>query len=330
MDSLATRLSEDVENLQILQMPQLDYLLNHETSVPILRRDYCKAMDPFVRIYRNAMPGSASRVPALYFSFLLSLAIARQILQSANGIDCFKGLDILCTAGGPLSRAAGDLISRAAILIQLYGSTEAAILPLLMPSPEDWEYMEWHPVIKHEMRVTDHDDTIHELALYMDSETEKTAALNHNLPGAKEYSTRDLFQAHPTKPGLWRFYGRNDDIIVLGNSAEFFPVTMETKLQRHPLLCGALVIGRGRSRPALLGKTKEEEVSDQSPLLEKLWPAVEGANTLVPHHGRIIRPLILVASAQKKKPFVRAGKGPVVRNLTQRQFTRMRLKLSNK
>ncbi|KAI4090749.1 MAG: hypothetical protein LQ344_004529 [Seirophora lacunosa] len=405
MDPLATRLSEDVENLQTLQMPQLADLLDHEISVPILPRDYSEAMNtPVLIIHSSGSTGIPKLVTMTHGTFatfdycrnlpeipgrrridfslwdskpsrkfysafppshlggvlaqiiipifseasspvigpplrppsgglvteiveqqrlrslLIPPAIASQILQSANGIDFFKGLDFLCTAGGPLSQAAGDLISRATTLIQLYGSTEAAILPLLFPSPEDWEYMEWHPAIKHEMRVADPDDTIRELVLHMDSGTEKTAALNHNLPGATEYSTRDLFQAHPTKPGLWRFYGRNDDIIVLGNSAKFFPVPMETKLQGHLLLSGALVIGQGRSRPALLVETKEDVSSDPSAFLANLWPAVEEANALVPEHGRIIRSLILVAGAQEKKRFFRAGKGSVVRGLTEAGF----------
>ncbi|KAL8982154.1 MAG: hypothetical protein Q9177_005357 [Variospora cf. flavescens] len=252
-------------------------------------------------------------------SLLTSPAIAGQILESANGIGLFKGLDFVCTAGGPLSRNAGDLIAHATTLIQLYGSTEASMLPQLVQSPEDWEYMEWHPAIKHSMRVTDSDDdTIRELVLYMDAETEKTAALNHNLPGAKEYATRDLFKAHPTKPGLWRFYGRNDDIIVLATGAKLFSVPMETKLSGHPLLSGALVRGQGRVQPALLVETKEES-TDQSAFLERLWPAVEEANALVPGHARIIRSLILIVSEQKK-PFVRAAKGTIVRNLTEANY----------
>ncbi|KAI4156985.1 MAG: hypothetical protein L6R39_000848 [Caloplaca ligustica] len=248
-------------------------------------------------------------------SLFIPPAVAEQILEAPDGLDFFKGLDFMYTAGGPLSQNAGDAIARATVLVQLYGSTETSQIPQLVPQPEHWEYMEWHPIVKHEMRVTDSDDnTIRELVLYMDSDTEKTAALNHNIPGATEYPTRDLFKSHPTKPGLWRFNGRKDDIIVLSNSEKFFPVPMETKLSGHPLLSGVVVIGQGRFQPALLAEPKEE-VSDRSAFLQDLWPAIEEANALVPGQGRIIRSKILVAS--KQKPFVRAAKGTIVRNLTE-------------
>ncbi|KAL8724361.1 MAG: hypothetical protein Q9166_007997 [cf. Caloplaca sp. 2 TL-2023] len=247
-------------------------------------------------------------------SLFIPPALAEQILQSADGVEFFKGLDFMYTAGGPLSQSAGDLIARATVLVQLYGSTETSHIPQLVPQPEDWEYMEWHPAVKYEMRAVDSDDAVRELVLHMDSGTEKTAALNHNIPGAKEYSTRDLFKSHPTKPGLWRFHGRKDDIIVLSNSEKIFPIPMETKLSGHPLLSGAVVIGQGRFQPALLVETKEE-VLTRSGFLEQLWPAVEEANALVPGQGRVIRSRILLAS--KEKPFVRAAKGTIVRNLTE-------------
>jgi hypothetical protein len=28
----------------------------------------------------------------------------------------------------------------------------------------------------------------------------------HNVPGEKAYATSDLFEPHPTRPGLWKMY----------------------------------------------------------------------------------------------------------------------------
>lgn len=244
-------------------------------------------------------------------------AVAEQILQEPKGLEFFKGLDFMYTAGGPLSRSAGDVIARVTRLCQLYGSTETSQIPQLIPDPDDWEYMEWHPSIKLEMCPMGSDDGACELVLHMDASTEKTAALNHNKPDIEIWPTRDLFLPHPTKQNLWRFHGRKDDIIVLSNAEKFSPVPMEIKLSGHPLLSGALVVGQGRFQPILLLEPKPE-LSNAKNLAEKIWPLVEEANLLVPGQGRITRSKLLIASDDK--PFSRAAKGTIIRRLTEEAY----------
>ena len=250
-------------------------------------------------------------------SLFIPPAVAEQILQEPGGLEFFKGLDFMYYAGGPLSQAAGDLISRVTTLCQLYGSTETFQIPQLVPLPEDWAYMEWHPSIKLEMRATDSEDGVCELVLYMDSSTEKTAALNYNAPDAKEWPTRDLFIPHPSKPNLWRFHGRKDDTIVLSNSEKFFPVPIEIMVSGHPLVSGALVVGQGRFQAALLIEPKPD-APDETSLIDQIWPLVEKANLLVPGQGRITRSKIFVAAVDK--PFPRAAKGTIIRKLTEQAY----------
>ena len=40
---------------------------------------------------------------------------------------------------------------------------------------------------------------------------------NDKINGIDAYATSDLLESHPTKPGLWKVYGRVDDQIVLSN-----------------------------------------------------------------------------------------------------------------
>lgn len=54
-------------------------------------------------------------------------------------------------------------------------------------------------------------------------------------------------------------------------------------------------------------------------LLEELWLNVTMANKGLPEHTRIGRDMILVASMEK--PFLRAGKGTIIRRLTYDLFT---------
>lgn len=120
------------------------------------------------------------------------------------------------------------------------------------------------------------------------------AALNHNMPGVAKYATRDLFVPHPTKPNLWRFYGRTDDVVVLSNGEKFFPVPMETRLSGHASLSGALVFGPGQFQAGVLLEPKEP-VRETAAFIHELWPTVEDTNSLVLGQGRITRSRILVA-----------------------------------
>ena len=41
--------------------------------------------------------------------------------------------------------------------------------------------------------------------------------INRKVDGRDAYATNDLVESHPTKPGLWRIYGRKDEQIILSN-----------------------------------------------------------------------------------------------------------------
>ena len=284
--------------------------------VPIFSEASCPVLGPPLRPPSGQLVKEIMEKQRLK-SLFIPPAVAEQILQEPAGLEFFRGLDFMYTAGGPLSQAAGDLISGATSVCQLYGSTETSQIPMLVPLPEDWAYMEFHPSLKLEMRPTGSEDGVCELVHHMDSTTEKVAALNHNFPGVAEYATRDLFMPHATKHGLWRFHGRIDDVIVLSNGEKFFPVPMETKLSGHPSLSGALVLGQGQFQAALLLEPKVA-ITDAASFADEIWPFVEEANSLVPGQGRITRSKILVASSDK--PFQRAPKGTIVRSLTTKAY----------
>lgn len=247
---------------------------------------------------------------------ILPPAVAEQLLHEPNGLDYFKKLKVLCYAGGPLSQAVGDEISKVTMVCQFYGSTELGQVRQLVPQREDWSYMEFHPDSKLEFQPAE--DDAFELVVFADASTDKTAALNHNYPGTTEWRTKDLFRPHPTKPNLWRFHGRRDDIIVLSNGEKFNPVPMESMLQGHPCVAGAVVTGQGRFQPALLIEPKPDHKEYGQSLAEKIWPLVEKANLKLPGHGRVIRPMIMISKPDK--PFPRAGKGTVIRKLTEAAY----------
>ena len=242
-------------------------------------------------------------------------ALASDLLQQPGGVENFRDLDFMCYAGGPLATAAGDEISKVTDICQIYGGTETGQIHQIFPSREDWGYMEWHPVENLTMEPAE--DDAYELVMNINSDSEGVSHLNHNFPDLTQYRTKDLFKSHPTKPNLWRFHGRTDDIIVLSNGEKFNPVPMEIVTQGHPEVSGALVVGLGRFSAALLVEAKSE-VSDRASLEERIWPFVAKGNKELPTQGRISRTKILIVGPNK--PFQRAAKGTIVRKLTEKDL----------
>ena len=283
-----------------------------------------KVMAP---LYTNAIPvfGPALRPPSGALSAeiikttkirgcLLPPSVAEQLLHEPDGRECFQQLDIFCFAGGPLSPATGDAISQLTMISQFYGSTELSQVRQLVPRPAYWSYMEFHPLAKLEFQPFDNESF--ELVVQAGEDTKEHLALNYTYPEASIWHTKDLFKPHPTEKGLWRFHGRKDDVLVLSNGEKLNPVLMESQLQSLPDVSGALITGTGHLQPALiLELRKSVTVVNEAEVTESLWAAIESANAVMPAHGRVVRSLVLIAPVEK--PFVRAGKGTVVRKLTE-------------
>lgn len=248
--------------------------------------------------------------------------ITEELLQEPGGIDFFRGLDLLCYADGQFSNSAEKRLAEVTELCHLYSTPETFHIPQLAPkSKEDRPYIEWNPSIPLEMQP--HEDGTFELVLFTDPSTEFISALNHNLPGIAEWRTKQLFKPHPTKSKLWRFHGLRDDTILLSIGEKFDPTPLETMLQFHDLLCGALVMGNGRPQTALIIEQKPSINIQESwvSLPGIIWPLVEQANLLLPpgSGARIERSKILV-TGDMGKPFIRTRKGNVVRKLNEMRY----------
>ncbi|KAI0003481.1 acetyl-CoA synthetase-like protein [Xylariaceae sp. FL0662B] len=241
--------------------------------------------------------------------------ILEQLVQEPGSLEKCKHLNFIIYAGGPLSQAAGDTLSKVTDVCQLYGQTETGPFQALVPRREDWEYIEWHPI--QEVVMEPSVDGTYEVILKRNPAGESILSLSCNFPDFDIWRTRDLFKPHLTKPGLWRFHGRADDIIVLSNGEKFNPVPSEVRIAAHPLLVSALIVGKGQSQPALIVEPKDHSRSLES-LIEAIWPTIEEANTEAPRQGRITRDMILKASPSK--PFDRAPKGTMVRGSTGKKY----------
>lgn len=247
-------------------------------------------------------------------------ALLEELLHDSAGIELLKSLEFVSCAGAPLSTAAGDRIKDIVKLFIFIGSTETFPLPELSKSPDDWEYHEFNPNFKHEMQPFDPDIGTYELVIFADDSNKDAAPFYHNLPGVNPYYTKDLFTRHPTKLHLFKYYGRKDDILVLDNGEKVNPIPLEQHVQGHPAVKGALVIGNGRIQPALLVEPRETllEAAERADYLEMLWPRIKESNAYVPGQGRITQDKVVCALPEK--PFIRAGKGTVIRKATEAAY----------
>lgn len=246
--------------------------------------------------------------------------IWEQLLHDPQAVDLLKPLDYVVSAGAPLPQAVGDRISSVVKLRIWIGSTETFPLPELEKSAKDWKYHEFAPFMRHEMRLYDESTGTFELIILADEQDQDTAPVYHNLPGVNPFYTKDLFTKHPTKPNLYEYYGRRDDILVLANGEKVNPIPMEQHVQADPRLNGVLLIGSGRNQTALIVETRDPLAElDRANFLETLWPRLEEANSHISGQGRVARGMVIYASSHEK-PFTRTGKGTIVRKLTEEAY----------
>lgn len=224
-----------------------------------------------------------------------------------------KQLDFVPYGGGPLSPHIGNTLSKFTDVCQMYGSLEVGQVQLLVPRPDEWSYMELNPFEEADMQPAG--DGTFEMVLHRNPKFFARRSLWHNFLDIGSWRTGDLFIPHPSKPGLWRFHSRVDDLLVLSSSHKLSPVYMETILQGDPLLTGALIAGQGKPKPLLIVEPKPGAY-DGNPgaFIDRIWPSIKESNAVAPPYARLTRSKVLIASPDR--PCLRAPKVTVVRKLT--------------
>ena len=187
---------------------------------------------------------------------------------------------------------------------------------MLISPPDEWDYIEFHP--EFYMRMEPAVDGASELVFSQDDPNSAVRGISWTYPHLCNYRTRDMFMQHPSKPGLWKFYGRNDDIIVFSNGTKYNPVTAESVIASNEKLTGVLILGDGRTQAAALIEPKVEGSSTE--LIDELWPYIERANEKSQKQGQLTRSKIAIV-APKSLP--RAAKGTVVRAQAHNKFSEL-------
>ncbi|KAK0507032.1 hypothetical protein JMJ35_010490 [Cladonia borealis] len=245
---------------------------------------------------------------------IMAPTIIEELVKIPDHLENLKLVDHVLYGGGQLSKEAGDLAVQKTGILSLMGSTETMLLPSHVPDKDEWQYYSFSPCLGAEFRHRWED--LYEMIIVRQPKWESSQAIFYTFPDLQEYSMKDLYSPHPTKPGLWLYKGRSDDVIVFSTGEKINPITMEGIIGMHPDISSVLVMGQGHFQSALLVEAKKpsKSLDEKEQLLDKIWPLVERANKDCPAHGRISKEFVLFTTPEK--PMLRAGKGTVQRMST--------------
>jgi len=189
----------------------------------------------------------------------------------------------LVYGAGKVSEVHADIMTSRLEFWGRFGATEQGTTPSIRPSgpwdPALYNYMMPHFDAGWDFRpyVSDRGETVYEAVIVRKTDSSHTQPVFTLLPHLQEFPTRDLFVAHPTIPGMYKWCGRADDTISLSTAANVNPMLMETRISEHPLVSGVLMVGNGRPRPALLVELSDTTIVNES-IAEVIWEAVESVN----------------------------------------------------
>ncbi|KAK9453364.1 NRPS-like enzyme [Dipodascopsis uninucleata] len=275
-----------------------------------------------IHMYSASLPLTSANISSVMraydFEVLYGVPYALKLLsETADGIALLRKLKLVMFGGSSCPDILGDfLVKNGVYIVAHYGTTETG---QLMTSERDrkndldWNYLrvpsKFAPYASFEPR-----GEVYELVV-LDGWPSKV--VSNRADGA--YTTKDLFVPHPSRPGLWKYYARLDDTIVLVNGEKVNPVHMEHAIRQHSLVREAVIVGTNKPRLGLLvipSEAAKDFSSEQ--LIDKLVPAINKANEGQDDFGKITPDMILVLPSDTEYP--RTDKGTVIRAAFNRDF----------
>ncbi|KAJ9624372.1 hypothetical protein H2204_010825 [Knufia peltigerae] len=222
-------------------------------------------------------------------------------------------------SGGTLSQSVGDKISEKMKFFSIIGTTETGLFPTIYPADQwptaEWKHFQFNPDYRFEFQNASEGEYEAVIARHPDSDKEQPVF--KVFPNLKEYRTGDLYVPHPSKPNLWHYRGRGDDIIVFLTGEKTNPTTMEQMISSHPKVKSVLVLGSMRFQAALLVEPEDAEalsVAERAGFIEEIWPTIQAANADCPRHAQIKKSHIMFI--KPGKPMLRSAKGTIQRRPT--------------
>ncbi|KAE9365218.1 putative NRPS-like enzyme [Stipitochalara longipes BDJ] len=275
-----------------------------------------------------SVPMTAEYVAQLLKPTIINLIVAppsilEDLSKDPTGLQDLAKLKHVSYGGGPLRPEVGNFLS--GVLPHLFsflGGTEMGWNHLISGGNEVWDSMRWYENIGYEFEEIS--EGVFEQVIVNDKTTNKYQVIFDVFPDLPEFRTKDLYSPHPTAPGWWKYRGRADDLIVLSNGEKINPIPMENVIRSNPLVKSALIIGEYQFSPSLLvemaSEISPETDAERVETVKRIWPSIEEANRIAPGFAKISKSLIFFSTPGK--PFLRAGKGTVQRQMTVKLYSK--------
>lgn len=201
-------------------------------------------------------------------------------------------------------------------LQQEYGSTETGPSISYVPDREDWDCMcfdtvhmgiDWRPVTGAENH--------YEMVLVRSPEAEPYQGIFSQRSDIMEWPMHDIWAKHPTKPDMWRFVGRDHDLIAFADGNKLYPTPYEALHSGKPFVKAAVLAGEKHHQAVLLLHVQQDISNEgEKRLLEAIWPGIEEVNSCAPRNAQIAKTHVVIAP--REKGFHWTDKGTVKRKAT--------------
>ncbi|KAI6779256.1 Transferase family protein [Emericellopsis cladophorae] len=315
-DALPVPLVEEVfqqRSMQLLALPSLNDLLdNQDTKSFLYTKTFEDAInDPFLGVLPNINLVDDLAESAKIDIWSMVPSLVDEVGETPEILAKLKPSKFICASGGPVSPVSASKVNEVIRVLNLTGTTEGLFIGNLVPPREDWYWFCFHPYSGFEFKQVEEDTYEH--WVHRNQHWQLFQGIYHTFPEKTSINFKDLYMRHPTKPNLWAFKGRSDDLVVLSNGYKISPLETEAFVTTHPAIHGCLIFGTGRPQAGLLIELKDP--SQKSPeQIESIWATVQKANSVSRHRNQLLRDF--VTFSEPDKPFIRTDKQTVKRSAT--------------
>lgn len=276
-----------------------------------------------IYMYNASLPlTSQSLLQVLHehkFEIFYGVPYALKLLsESGEGIKALAELQIVMFGGSACPDSLGNILVDGGVnLISHYGTTETGQLMTSFRPKGDkaWNYVRLHDKLEPYARFEQQGSAnLFELVI-MPGWPSKVAT--NRADGG--YATKDLFEAHLTIKGAWKYSSRLDDTIVLVNGEKAIPIPVEQAVRQSNLVRESLVFGAGKPQLGMIVITSEAAANISSDeLIAGIWPIVNAQNADAPAYAQITQEMVRVFSPDT--PYPATDKGTIIRQAAYRAF----------
>lgn len=262
----------------------------------------------------------SSSIPNQKIEYLTSVPYILQILaQDPAGIETLRNMALVGVGGAALPKNIGDtLVAEGVNLVSRYGSSECGFLlssHRKYETDKNWQYLRTSPrnnLLQFEKQISY--PGLFELVVPKNW----PQMAKRNRPDGS-FATSDLFEAHPTIQGAWKYHSRSDNQITLITGKKFDPSPIEEFIgSKSPLIKEVLIFGNGRQVPGALVFPVDDP--KKTNLEAEVWDVVRSANMKGEDHARISRDMMVIMNGNSPA-LERSSKGTIIRIATEQTFS---------